>query len=251
MEAILARSVVLVVGLVSVLAACSSSTAGDGGDGPGTKEPARNGSDAGDDPSDAQAGDAAPADPLTCLSHTWCGSGEVTRWKGQVLPTARGGAIPDGLYRQAYILSEKGKGTEFGDYEGGLQIRDGYLRTYGGLSKVGTFTAANGKLSVAYTANCDDGTGATGSASTAKDEIDYLVDARGQLFLFATTTGSAGAQTEARVYLPQQSFCGNLPKAVPTEPGDSFVCHVTNCGCTEADNGPASAQVCKFVHGGG
>ncbi len=251
MQAIFGRSLVVVFGLVSVLAACSSSTSDSTPD-PGANTSPNNGNNNGNpEPGDASTREDSPtADPLTCLSHTWCGSGSVTQWNGQVLPTARGGAIPDGLYRQAYILAEKGTGTTFGDYGAGLQFRKGSIRSFGGLSKVGTFTVSAGKLAVAYTSSCDDGSGATGTASTEKEDIDYLVDANGQLFVFYASSGSAGNQTVAHVYLPQASFCGNLPKAVPTAPGDSFVCKVQNCGCTEATNGPANAQTCKFVHGG-
>ncbi len=244
------------LGLVSALTACSSSS--DATPDPGSSSGSSGTSGSSGNPGDRKvpgadggpAADGAASDALTCLSHTWCGSGSVTRWNGQTLPTARGGAIPDGLYREAYILAEKGSGTAFGDYGEAMQFRGGAVRTFGGLSKIGTFTSAGGKLSVAYASYCDDETGKVGDALTTKEEIDYLVDGQGQLFIFSKSTGSAGAQTVAHVYLLQATLCGNLPKAVPTAPGDSYVCKVTNCGCTESTNGPASAQVCKFVHGG-
>lgn len=249
MNPITLRFVIAGLGLVSVLAACSSSS--DSTPDPGSSGTSGNPGDPKNPNADAGPGaDGAAADSLTCLSHTWCGSGSVTRWNGQTLPTARGGTIPDGLYREAYILAEKGTGTTFGDYGSAMQFRGGAVRTLGGLSKIGTFTSAGGKLSVTYASYCDDETGKVGDPLTTKAEIDYLVDGQGQLMIFEKSSGSAGPQTTATVYLRQASLCGNLPKAVPTAPGDSFVCKVTNCGCTEASNGPASAQVCKFVHGG-
>ena len=188
--------------------------------------------------------------PLTCLSYTWCGSGTVKQYNGQTLPTTRGGIIADGLYREAYILAEKGTGTTFGDYGGAFLFRNGSARELGSLGRVGTFTTTATTLSIAYASNCDDQSGKTTSASMATDVSEYFVDAQGQLFLFYKSTGSSGTQTVAHVYKPQAKLCANLPQSVPATPGDSYTCNVTNCGCTEASNGPAEPQTCKFVHGG-
>ncbi len=199
-------------------------------------------------PTDAGA-DSAHDGPLTCQSYAWCGSGSVKQWNGITLPTMRGGTIANGLYREAYILAEKGTGTTFGDYGSAFLFRDGSVRVLGAFEGVGTFSTNATTLSLRYTANCDDQSGATRDPSTATRDFEYFVDGDGQLFLFPKSVGSDGKQTVAFVYKPQATLCGNLPKEVPASPGDSYVCKVTNCGCTEASNGPASASTCKFVHG--
>ncbi len=199
---------------------------------------------------DGGAGEGGTEGPLTCASYAWCGSGDVTQWNGMKLPTGRGGAIPDGLYREAYRLAERGTGTQFGDYGSAYLFRKGSFRDLGSLGSVGTFTTDASKLTFQKTSSCDNDTGAASSSTRSTFATEYLVDEAGQLLLFGTSSGSAGTQTIATVYRKVDALCRGLPTAVPAAPGDSYVCRVTNCGCTEASPGPASASVCKFVRGG-
>jgi hypothetical protein len=200
--------------------------------------------------SDGGTGEGGTEGPLNCASYAWCGSGNVTQWNGMKLPTARGGVIPDGLYREAYRLAERGTGTQFGDYGSAYLFRKGTFRSLGSLGSAGTFTTDATKLTLQKTSNCNDDTGAETSPGTSSFASEYLVDGTGQLVIFGTSSGSAGSQTIATVYRKVDALCKGLPTAVPAAPGDSYVCKVTNCGCTEASPGPASASVCKFVHGG-
>ncbi len=197
----------------------------------------------------SEEGGGGGGSDLTCESYAWCGSGNVTQWNGQTLPTPRGGSIPDGLYRQAYRLAELGKGTSFGGYGSAILFRNGRVRDLDSLGSVGTFTTSGNMLVIQRETNCDNDTGKAGSATTTKSEKEYWVDPNGQLFLFSQSTGSAGTQTVASVFRKVDALCKDLPKSVPATPGDSFTCTVTNCGCTEASPGPANQKTCDFVHG--
>jgi hypothetical protein len=204
-------------------------------------------------------GNGAPTDSgtcgagaqLTCLSHTWCDSHEVTRWNGQTLPAQTGGTIPDGLYREAYLLAPQGTGMTFGDYPDAFLLQAGEFRSLGALGGLGTYTTTSGnpaQLTFVNTTSCNDETGENTGSSNYQRQFTYLVDS-GYLFLFEQETGSV-TQTIARAYKRVQSLCGEVADSVPTTPGDSFTCHTTNCGCTEGVNAVADHDTCVYVHGG-
>ena len=79
-------------------------------------------------------------------------------------------------------------------------------------------------------------------------EFEYVVDSAGNLNLLSTVSSSSGTWTKVRVYKKVDSLCGFV-SSVPDEPGDSYSCDVTNCGCSEAIEGPADQDTCDYISG--
>lgn len=193
------------------------------------------------------------SEALSCMSRTWCASGSVLEYGGQAIGKPAGGAIPDGTYRLGYVLSPKGSGTSFGDYANGFVIQGTSILDFT-LGTLGTFKTEGSNLILERKADCNSRTGERDGDDSGSETWSYSIDASGNFHRFSEVTSYGGAGgpekwTKEEVYVPVQSLCGYVTEP-PSQPGDSFYCDVTNCGCTEGVNKPADPDICKFVSGG-
>ncbi len=191
-------------------------------------------------------GGTVATEELSCASHTLCTSYKVATYRGQPLPAPAGGR-PNGLYRLAYRLDKDGMGVSRSGAEVSALLFAGgkFLGMGFGKEALGTAVVDGTRLTFTYQTNCNSETGAAGSASTRTPAtFGFSVDpTSGNLTIIYDQYGYA------EVYVPASAACPSLVTTVPTTPGESANCSVTNCGCAEGTNKAANHATCNFVTG--
>ncbi len=208
---------------------------------------ADSGSDGNTSTADSGKDGASSPQALTCGSYGFCSDYVVMIYTAtQSTPT--GGQIADGLYRLAYVITN---GDDGGNTQNdGLFLVQGNsllsLETFSFFSaQLGTLATSSTELTFTATAACDapDAVG-SGGGFNSPPTVPYSVDESGAVHLFEPLSGSSGNFTHEEVYIPVTDPCAAV-SSVPSSPGDSYMCQVSNCACSSNADGPADHSICS------
>jgi len=186
----------------------------------------------GDDHGSQQPPDAAPPQPLACNAFAYCSTYSVHKYIGTVAAPA-GGTIADGVYRLAWEIDPDNVNEDPGqDYAEAMLIR-GTQFVRGDSGGRGSIVISGSHLTFQSVAHCTGGT----DDGPSTDKLDYDYTAAGdQLSLFGQVSRSDGVKwTRQHVWLRVGDVCQTVANQ-PTDPGDSYMCRVSNCACVTAMN---------------
>jgi hypothetical protein len=208
---------------VLILSACGSSDPNNGsvdasqGSGSGTK---------------MDAAQQAPA--LMCKDLAYCSTYETNQYNGTI-DTPAGGTIADGVYRQAYKVNPDSAGQSndtFGDYPQVYRFQAGTF-VNSDIGGRGTFTTSGTTITFNEVANCNLGAEGNASTHTGTGMYTALSD---RIIFFEQVSSGTNMWTSMNVYLKVDDMCKTV-STVPTTPGDSYRCTVSNCACNSSTEG--------------
>jgi len=183
--------------------------------------------------------DAPAAPALACKDLAYCSTYEINQYNGTI-DTPAGGTIADGVYRLAYKVNPASAGQSndtFGDYAEVWRFQAGtYVNS--SIWGRGTFTTSGTTMTQNEVAGCDLGSEGTASTATRMYTYTALPD---RIVFFDQVSGNGMMWTAMRVFLKVDDMCKTVT-TVPTTPGDSYRCTVSNCACNESTQG--SVQQC-------
>jgi len=184
--------------------------------------------------------DAAPAPALACKDLAYCSTYEINQYDGTI-DTPAGGTVADGIYRLAYNVNpaSAGQGNDtFGDYAEVWRFQAGTF-VNSDIWGRGTFTTSGTTMTQNEVSGCYLGTEGTASTSMRTYTYTALPD---RIVFFDQVSNGSMMWTAMRVFLKVNDMCTTV-STVPTTPGDSYRCTVSNCACNESTQG--TVQQCS------